>query len=318
MRTLLLALVAAVPAEACDTSLFDGERGRTIPIRITLPPGTARVPVIFYSPGLGGGRAQGSVWAAAWAKAGFATVQFQHPGSDAEVYREAEAAAARQPDPAKARAARAGRIRLGTSGAQIAARLADFAAVHAVLSAPGGRAGGCRTARIDPLQLGVAGHSMGAWVAQIYAGQQLPGLVPRPLPVRAALAISGSALVPGAGLAESVRPVRKPFMLVTGTRDGVDAAAPPEAQAKALAERTALWAPLPPGGKMLLVADGATHMQLAGTPGETPAALAASVGALTSRFWLAALKSPAVAWPAAEALPAELRSGGPGDRFEQK
>jgi hypothetical protein len=314
MRILLLALFAAVPAQACDTSIADAGRGRTIPIRITLPPGTAKVPVIFYSPGLGGMRAQGSVWAAAWAKAGFATVQFQHPGSDAEVYRQAEAAAAGQPDPAKARAARANRIRLATSGEQIMARLGDLAAVHAVLSKPGGRAGRCDTARIDPLHLGVAGHSMGAWVAQIYAGQQLPGLVPRPLPVRAALAISGSALVqPASALSESVRPIRKPFMLVTGTLDGVDPAASPDVQAKALAERTALWPALPPGGKTLLVAAGATHMQLAGTPSETPAPLAASIGALTSRFWSAALKSPAVSWPDAAALPL-----GPADRFEQK
>ncbi|WP_439534542.1 alpha/beta hydrolase family protein [Polymorphobacter sp.] len=308
MRIVLLALFLAVPAHACDVLIEDGARGRTIPVRITLPGGRGPVPVVFYTPGLGGMLAQGSVWAGAWARAGVATVQFQHPGSDVTVYREAIAAAAAQPDPVKARAVRAARIRAGTSAEQIDARLADLAHVHAVLAA-GGRVGRCNTARLDTSRLGIAGHSMGAWVAQLVAGQRLPGLAVPPLPVRGALAISGSPLVsPAPALADSARPVRMPMMLVTGSLDGVSEKASPEAQARALAERTALWPALPPGDKSLFVAAGATHMQLAGTPRETPAALARSVGALTAGFWSSTF---GLAPPPPPPL-------APGDRYDRK
>lgn len=159
-------------AATCDAVLRDPQRSRSIPVRLTMPDNAsnsaqAPIPLILWSPGLGGGLAQGSLYAQAWAKAGLATLQFSHPGSDAQVYKEAEARAraaeaaesSPQAAPQAARAARAARVREATSMAQVNARLADLAFAASRLPFGLGR---CSTQSIDQSRLGIAGHSMGA------------------------------------------------------------------------------------------------------------------------------------------------------------
>lgn len=314
MRAILLsALLLAAPAAACDLMLEDEARSRRIPARLTLPPGEGQVPLVLWSPGLGGGLGQGAIYARAWAAAGIATMQLQHPGSDAMAYRQADAAAKAAPDPGRARAARARILREAAGPAQLGARLADVALAHARL-AKGGREDGCALDRVDASRLGVAGHSMGGWVAQLLAGQRLVGLdIPR-LPVRAALVVSGAPLVEGErALAASLAMVRVPVLAVTGTLDGISDKATPDAQAAAMARRTAYWQALPAGDKQLLVAMGATHMHLAGTSGAMPEPMAARLGALSADFWRATLLQD----PAAKArLATPLLSD--GDSFRQK
>ncbi len=294
--SLALLLLAVAPEHApahaatCDAVLRDPVRSRSIPVRLTMPDGAeAPIPLILWSPGLGGGLAQGSLYAQAWAKAGLATLQFSHPGSDETVYKEAEARARAAATPEAARAARMARVREGTSSAQVNARLADLA--FAVSQLPHGF-GPCRTDRIDQSRLGIAGHSMGAWMAQILIGQRLGGgPMSQRSPFKAAIAVSGSPLAVADARAASAAGITRPFLLVTGSLDGIAPNLPPaDAQAQ-LAERTGLWPHLPEGRKYLYVAAGANHAQLAGTSARaTPPSLAARLLPILTGFWLETLK----------------------------
>jgi predicted dienelactone hydrolase len=309
-----IAHTAPAHAAACDAVLRDPARSRNIPVRLTMPdepagPDDAEtpIPLILWSPGLGGGLAQGSLYAQAWAKAGLATLQFSHPGSDAEVYKEAEVRARAATTPEAARAARMARVREGTSSAQVNARLADLA--FAVSQLPYGF-GRCRTDRIDQSRLGIAGHSMGAWMAQILIGQRLGGPPLARSLFKAAVAVSGSPLAVPEARAASAAGITRPFLLVTGSLDGIAPNLPPEDASAQLAERTGLWPHLPKGGKYLYVAAGANHAQLAGTSARaTPPALAAQLLPMLTGFWLETLKDGPKLQPQSLAV---------GDVFEAK
>jgi predicted dienelactone hydrolase len=310
MLRLLLLLLAATPAAAatCEATLRDPGRGRSFPVRLTVPDNDEPlVPLIVWSPGLGGGLAQGRLYANAWAEAGLATLQFAHPGSDAAVYREADARAKAAPTEEAGRAARTARIREATSSEQIGARLGDID--YAVSQLPYGL-GRCRTERIDQSRLAVAGHSMGAWVAQILAGQRISTSMPSRQPFKAALAIAGSPLAGPDTRAASAADMTRPFMLVTGSLDGISPSATPEAARAQLDERAGLWPHLPAGGKYLYIAAGADHMQLAGTSVRaTSPALAARLVPLLTAFWVETLKDgPEIESPALAA----------GDVFETR
>jgi predicted dienelactone hydrolase len=311
----IVALMWGMPALAtrCESIVRDPARGRSIAVAVTLPGTGADLPVVIWSPGLGGGLAQGRRYAETWAAAGIATVQIEHPGSDAAVYREAAVLAKAAADPASAERARAARIRAGSDGRQLVARLGDAALVHARL-AEGQTLGACITTRINAVRAGIAGHSMGAWVAQIMAGQALPGLTMGMAPVfSAALAMSGSALAPGAELPTSAAGIAMPFMLITGSLDGAPANADADTREATVKQRTALWPHLPAGEKYLLVLDSATHMQFDGTARNLKAGIAGRLLHATTDFWRATLADDA----AAAARLKNFKPAG-GDVFEMR
>ena len=179
-----LALALATAPIACDATWRDDARDRDLPVRISLPAGTERVPLVIWSPGLGGDRHSGSVWANAWAAAGFAVIQMEHPGSDAAVYRAGGTPEERQ-----------ARIMAATAPDQLQARVGDVRfALSEVSRRP--REGACDLTRIDTSRAAIAGHSMGAWVVQGIAGQRFgPAGVPllRDQRFRAAIAFSPTA-----------------------------------------------------------------------------------------------------------------------------
>ena len=256
-RLVLAALLLCAPAGAvtqCDAVWRDGPRGRDLPLRIRLPDGEGRVPAVLFSPGLGGTRGGGEVWADGWAAAGMAVIQMEHPGSDAAVY-------AGQATPEERRA----RVRAAASAPQLLARIGDVGFILDEL-ARRPREGACDLARIDMDRLGLAGHSMGAWVVQAMAGQRFPGSAARlhDLRLRAFIAMSPTAnpaIPPDAAFGS----IHRPFLVLTGTRDGVPASKDPAVRAAALAQRTAVFAGLPSDGrKAQALFDGADHMMFAG------------------------------------------------------
>ena len=266
LRPALLALVllSAAPVVAgpvCDAVWRDAARGRDLPVRIRLPDGEttkskSKVPVVMFSPGLGGGIIGGTLWGKAWAARGIAVIHLEHPGSDAGVY----AGAA---DAADLKA----RVRAAATGAQLQARVGDVSFILDEL-ARRPREGACDLARLDLSRIGLAGHSMGAWTAQAVAGQRYFGAAAfRDPRIVAAIALSPSTLTTG-GLAQAFGGITIPFLSVTGTADGVPKivrdAVPSTAQIEQQAQRTGPYTGMAPGRKYLIIFQDGDHMVFAG------------------------------------------------------
>jgi predicted dienelactone hydrolase len=250
----LVALALSTALPVCEAVWRDAARDRDLPVRITLPAGKGPAPVVLWSPGVGGDRRSGGVWAAAWAGAGLAVVQMEHPGSAAAVYRPGDT-------PEQRRA----RIAAAITPAQLQARVDDARFILSELAFRRDTPG-CDLGRIDAGRAAIAGHSMGAWAVQGLAGQRFAtpdGEAPllRDQRFRAAIAFSTTA-APGT---DAFRRVGIPFLVITGTLDGATAASTSDERAKALAERSAAYPSMPAdGGKCLLVFADATHMMFAG------------------------------------------------------
>jgi predicted dienelactone hydrolase len=281
---LFLSLLLAVPAFAgpvCDAVWRDTARGRDLPLRIRLPDGNSKVPVVLFSPGLGGGIGGGAVWGSAWAAHGLAVIHLEHPGSDASIY-------AGTADAADLKA----RVRAAASGAQLQARIGDVSFVLDEL-ARRRRSGVCDLSRIDLARIGLAGHSMGAWTAQAVAGQRFFGTAAfRDPRISAAIALSPSALTTDA-LSEAFGGITIPFLSVTGTADGTPKimrdAALSTAQIAQQAQRTGPYAGMSPGRKYLIVFQDGDHMVFAGNQRRAPTApdrhIQTVTARLTSAFW---------------------------------
>jgi predicted dienelactone hydrolase len=261
-----------------------------------MPAGNARAPVILFSHGLGGSVDAGTIWGQAWAEAGFIVIHLQHPGSDGP-------------------AVRAVGFRGAMEAEQLIARAGD---VRFVLDAVGRhpKAGDCDLARADEARIGMSGHSFGAHTTQAAAGQRfgVRGAGLADTRVTAAIAFSPSpSTQPGANDVDSFGGITIPFFSLTGSLDAV-----PQLTAVTAADRQRPFRAMPPGGKYLLVLDGANHAAFGGLDyAPRGPALDSHVRPiiirLTTLFWRWTLMGDAAA-------KAELDRGaaivGPEDRFE--
>lgn len=307
MRWLFAALLAIsaflAPAAGaqtlCEATWTDSARGnREIPVRIRMPAGTVRAPVILFSHGLGGSLDAGTDWVAAWQAAGFITVNIQHHGSDDAIWQ------------GKARPMQG--LRGAMNAEQLKARADD---VHFVLDrvARGGMAGACNLGRADMSRVGMAGHSFGAQTTLAISGARYAGQASMADPrVKAAIAFSPQ---PAKGQSDQAAfgGIRIPFFTVTGTKDSMVLLSGVTAS-----DRVRPYEAMPRGAKYLLVIDGANHMMLGGQQmrmrnGGPPADMERTVTEATILFWRATLTGDAGARAALGAfVPAK------GDRFERK
>jgi predicted dienelactone hydrolase len=305
---LLLALLlfpaaarSAIPITMCDAVWLDATRARSVPVRIRIPAGNGKIPVILFSHGLGGSLDAGAIWAHAWAESGFAVINLQHAGSDSAIF------------------GRPG-FRSALSSEQLIARARD---VQFVLSELGRRPfeGQCELARIDERRVGLAGHSFGAQTVQAVAGQSFPSRIEPPLfdpRIRAAIGLSPSP--PLFGSAEAAfATVRIPFLSITGTADELPTVTPITAR-----QRQEPFRLMAPGDKFLLVLEGGTHAMFAGQnirgmiDGIPTPHIRDTVIAISTAFWKAMLENdkPALRWLQ---NPEGARAGLPvGDRFESR
>jgi predicted dienelactone hydrolase len=267
------------------------------------------VPLVLFSPGLGGTITGGTLWAQAWLARGLAVIHLEHPGSDATVYRTPGT-------PAERRA----RVRAAATGQQLQARIGDAGFILDEL-ARRKREGACDLTRLDLARIGFAGHSMGAWTTQGLAGQRFFGTTPfRDPRIKAAIAFSPSALTT-TSLADSFGGITIPFFSITGTRDGAvirPANAAPDLTAEA--QRTGPYSGMSPGRKYLLVFNDGDHMIFSGNlrraPTTTDTHIQTVTSAATTAFWGATLlQAPRDQAFLAAGLQQQLA---PGDRFERK
>jgi dienelactone hydrolase len=239
-----------------DVTWTDDARRRDLPLRIRLPEGGRRLPVILFSHGLGGSRSGGAEWGEQWASHGFAVIHVQHPGSDESIWKD------RPPGE------RMAGLKGGADLQQFLARVADIKFVVAEL----GRrrsAGDPIAARLNLDRLGMSGHSFGA-ITTLYLGGQRPaaaaadrqdGELSEPR-FTAFLAFSPQAM--GADPVHQFALFTRPALLVTGTLDGQPFPGIGASAAQRLVPFDAMAAA---GNKFLLVVDRADHMFFNGTRG---------------------------------------------------
>ncbi|MCW5664260.1 MAG: hypothetical protein KIT35_10540 [Piscinibacter sp.] len=260
-RHLLTLALAGLPRRARPAAAFVDETwtdparsGRALPLRLRWPAGDGPCAAVIHSHGLGGNRAGGAAWGEAWQAAGFAVIHLQHPGSDTDTLRED-----------------------GLRGLRRAAGLEAYLqrvrdAQFVLDELQRRRASGGPWARLRPEAIGFSGHSFGARLTQVLAGERPPRAPAQALErlaeprLRAFIAFS-----PGFGERDGLDEaavqrrfgaITRPFLCVTGTRD--DAMVVGDASNAA---RRAVYRGLPPGRRAQLVLDGADHMSFGGGSG---------------------------------------------------
>lgn len=235
LAVLALSVSTLGSALAEETVPLRRQDGRSFEIAVRVPAGAACRGIALVSPGAGGSAQGYRYLAEAMATLGHLTVVIGHPESGRRALREL----------VRGQGLREGLEELITEPEAYKGRFMDIAAARQWASS-----------RCSASQSVLVGHSMGAATVMIEAG------------ARNRLGLQGSdafdayiALSPqGSGSifpADAWSDVRKPTLLLTGTRDS-------ELGGRSWETRTEPFASLPPGCKWLGVIDGATHMHFAG------------------------------------------------------
>ena len=239
------------PAHPVATLLqiwHDAARNRDVPVKIYYPADTkSPCPLIIFSHGLGGNREGYAYLGQGWAGAGFIVIHVQHLGSDDAVWRGAGADAYEKLTQAVA----------DTRNALNRAADVKFAITQMLdlVTRPRFPLKGL----VDPSEIGMAGHSFGAWTTLAVTGQKLPnGLTLTDPRIKAAIAMS--APVPGGALrsAGEFASIPIPVFHMTGTRDNspIGETAAPDRRIPFDQSKTP--------GTCLLILNGADHMAFSG------------------------------------------------------
>jgi predicted dienelactone hydrolase len=256
ISTLLsLALAAtAVHSEAAqsiDTEFKDNARNRSLALRVRMPDGKGKVPLVIFSHGLGGSRDGGKLWGEHWAAHGYCVIHTQHPGSDIELLKTASGAPLQ-------------RLKQGANGQQLIARAED---IRFVLDEIARRqaSGDPAYARVDLDRIAMTGHSFGAMTTLALANQRYPG-TNRTLTdarIKAFIAFSPQATAAPGSRSDSssdlYSDMKKPLFVITGTLDGdmLGNGASPD-------KRAAVFDLLPAGDKYRVVFNNGDHMVFGG------------------------------------------------------
>jgi predicted dienelactone hydrolase len=295
----------ALPAPL-DLMVQDAARNREIPLHVWLPAEKGPEPVVIFSHGLGGTPAGYAYLGKQWAARGYVAVFLQHHGSDDGVWKNAE--------PGQRFAA----LKAGASLANFLDRVRDVPAVIDQLTKWNQESGHPLAGRMNLEEIGMSGHSFGAVTTQGVSGEQLSTSTqhftdPR---IKAALPMSPSVPKRPGELETAFKPVKIPWMLMTGTKDSSPIGdATPES-------RQLVFPALPAGDKYQLVLFNAEHSafterplpgdQQPRNPNHHRAILA-----LSTAFWDATLRHDAAAraWLQGDGPRSVLE---PQDRFEKK
>lgn len=290
--------------EPIDLDARDAKRSRDIPVRVFLPADKRPAPVVLFSHGLGGSRANSAYLGRHWSARGYAVVFVQHPGSDESVWRGLR--------PGERMAA----MREAASAANFRLRAADVPAALDALASWNAETSHRLFGRLDLSRVGMSGHSFGAVTTQAVSGQAFPlGLSLTDPRIKAAVMMSPSP--PRAGdPGRAFGKVSLPWLLLTGTADGS-----PIGEQKP-ADRLKVFPALPAGDKYELVLNGAEHSAfseraLSGEKGGRNPNHHRAILAVSTAFWDAHLRgdADARAWLDGNAVRGVLESA---DRWRRK
>ncbi len=288
-----------------DLTVEDTGRARVIPLKVYLPAGPGRSPVILFSHGLGGTREGNAYLGSHWSARGYVAVFLQHPGSDDGVWKNLP------------RAERMAALTKAASLENFLLRMRDVPVVLDRLEAWDRDPESPLFHRLDLGRTGMAGHSFGAVTTQAVSGQTFPAgeTMFTDRRICAALALSPSSPRRGS-IAAAFASVKIPWMLMTGTKDmAVIGDADPTS-------RRRVFPALPPGDKYELVLHNAEHSAFTDRPlpGDTevrnPNHHRAILG-LSTAFWDAYLHgdTTALIWLQGEGPTTLLE---PDDQWQRK
>ena len=207
---LFSAALHAVP-QVLDIDWKDSARERTLPLKIRVPEGDARVPLVIFSHGLGGSRDGGKAWGEHWSGNGYLVIHVQHPGSDESLWKGPGDGAPKQ------------RMARGATPEQLLGRVDDVRFVIDELARLQGKTDApVWTKRVDLSRIAMTGHSFGARTTMALAGERFPGPIKSVADDRITAFIAFSPTVQGAKKtwAERYGAMGKPFLSVTGSIDG--------------------------------------------------------------------------------------------------
>jgi predicted dienelactone hydrolase len=253
-----------------DAVWRDAARSRDVPVRIYLPSGQDRAPVVIVSHGLGGSREGLAYMGRALAAHGYIAVHVQHAGSDTD---------------AVFGGGRPGMQNLGGAArdpAVAANRFADVPfAVSELMRLDAGE--GPLQGRVDGERIAVLGHSFGAITAMAIAGQSFPGgQTVRDPRIDVAVALSPSPPRQGTS-AEAYGAIDIPVLMFTGTADTTPLDAFP------VERRQEPYGVLSRAYRMLVVFDGADHAVFGGRARGAPQPSDAAIQGETVRITVAFL-----------------------------
>lgn len=208
---LCIASTTFAAPQVLDIDWKDSARERTLPLKIRMPDGETRVPLVIFSHGLGGSREGGKAWGEHWSANGYAVIHVQHPGSDESLLKGAGEG------PPKQRMAR------GATPEQLLGRVDDVRFVIDELTRLQTKSDApAWSKRVDLSRIAMTGHSFGARTTMALAGERFPGPIKSMADTRITAFIALSPTVQGAKKTWSERygAMSKPFLSVTGSLDG--------------------------------------------------------------------------------------------------
>ena len=194
-----------------DIDWKDTARERTLPLKVRVPDGEARVPLVIFSHGLGGSREGGKAWGEHWSANGYLVIHVQHPGSDESLWKGAGVDAPKR------------RMMRGATPEQLLGRVDDVRFVIDELTRLQTKSDAPTWAkRVDLSRIAMTGHSFGARTTMALAGERYPGPIKSVADGRITAFIAFSPTVQGAKKSwpERYGAMNKPFLSVTGTLDG--------------------------------------------------------------------------------------------------
>ena len=194
-----------------DIDWKDSARERILPLKIRVPEGETRVPLVIFSHGLGGSRDGGKAWGEHWSANGYLVIHVQHPGSDESMWKGPGEGAPKQ------------RLARGATPEQLLGRVDDvrfvideLARLQIKSDAP------VWTKRVDLSRIAMTGHSFGARTTRALAGERFPGPIKSVADARIKAFIAFSPTVQGGKKTwpERYGLISQPFLSVTGSLDG--------------------------------------------------------------------------------------------------
>ena len=248
--TFLATTHAFAAPQVLDTEWKDPARERNLPLKVRIPDGSEKVPLVIFSHGLGGSREGGKAWGEHWSANGYLVVHVQHAGSDDSLWNGPGEGLPKQ------------RMMRGATPEQLLGRVDDvrfllneFARQQLKADAP------IWVRRADLSRIAMTGHSFGARTTMSLAGERYPGPIKSLADARITAFIAFSPATQGLKRTwpERYGEMAKPFFTVTGTVDGdvLGAGSNPK-------NRAALFDAQPTGDKFRVVFESGDHSVFSG------------------------------------------------------